>query len=187
MDSMLSLDNFKIVFLFLLEMVEDDYFSNKVDHNISIDDDQSIYYKRMVRYVKEFHDMRRKLCEQLMSSLSCFEFGMELMNARDVNVYHHIPVNGVQCYIDKKPIQEGITMIIGGKNMFCISKRYEKLIYNLFLLMHLPDEIQKEYKEYKDTTYNASVNTFVEACHQRRLKFYYIKFKTIINYIESNI
>lgn len=187
MDSMLTLDNFEIVFLFLLEMVEDDYYSNKVDTIISLDNDHSVYYKRMVRHVKEFHDMRRKLCEQVMSSLSCFDFGMELMNAKEVSVYHHIPVNGVQCYIDKKPIQEGITLVIGSKKMYCISKRYEKLIYNLFLLMHLPDEIQKEYKKYKDTTYNASVKSFVEACHQRQLKFYYIKLKNIIQYIESNI
>ena len=68
---MLTLANFKVVFEFLLRSVDDPYYSAKVDQYISMDNDDSIHYKRMVRYVKEFHEMRRKAVENVMQRLSC--------------------------------------------------------------------------------------------------------------------
>lgn len=184
---MISLDNFKIVFEFFLRGVNDPYFSSKVDQYVSLDNDQSIHYKRMVRFVKEFHDVRRRACQRVMESLQCFDLGMMLMNAMQVQIRHIVPKNGVNCYLDKTHITEGITMFIDKKHMLCVSKRYEKILYQLYLLMHMPDQIKKEYVEYKAFSYDDSIDSFINESHQRRLKFYYIKLKTILEYIETII
>ena len=187
MDSMLTLANFKVVFEFLLRSVDDPYYSAKVDQYISMDNDDSIHYKRMVRYVKEFHEMRRKAVENVMQRLSCYEFGMMLMNAQHVQVYHCIPINGVICHIDKKKCNDGVTLLIDNKKMVCVSKRYEKILYTMFLLMHMSDQIQKVFRQYKSTHYQATVDSFISHSHQRHLKFYYIKLKNMLEYIETNI
>lgn len=184
---MLSLDNFRVVFEFILHRVDDPYYSNKVDQHVSLENEQSIYYKRMVRYVKEFHEIRRKSCQRVMEAYNCFDLGMMLMNAMQVQVHHMVPKNGVECYLDKQTITDGITMIIDKKNMLCVSKRYEKILYTIYLLMHMPDQIAKEYMEYKAISYNNSIPHFIQESHERRLKFYYIKLKTMLEYIETNI
>ena len=66
---------------------------------MSLENEQSIYYKRMVVMSRNSRDSSNRV--NVMEAYNCFDLGMMLMNAMQVQVPYGSK-NGVECYLDKQ-------------------------------------------------------------------------------------
>lgn len=145
---MQDFETFKRIFHFFIESKMNPKYVENIDALIQ-SNEASAKLKSLIASVQSFHSMRQTLCGQIFEHLNNHSILHQLISAGRVEQYDCVANKSV-CAFSSQTLskQQGITLIIGVKtpHIVTIHKRFKRLIYNFWYLVHFTDEIIKEIK-----------------------------------------
>jgi len=143
---MQNFETFQKIFKFFVESKLNNKYVSNIDQQIH-SNDASKETKKLIGDVHTFHIMRQQLCGKIFEHLNNHAILHELINATAVQQYDTVPQN-TTCIFSKQNMnpKQGITIIVGTKNhkIVTLHKRFKRLIYNFWYLVHFTDEIMKD-------------------------------------------
>ena len=200
---MLDFDTFCKIFYFFVRSKMDVNYIKTVDSELNLEDSAAV---SLVERVKEFHQMRGVLCKQIMSHLNegvehkgavAEQLLNSFSNASGVEHYSCAPV-GSTCVVTGLGLnpQNGCLLVVDHQMSYTIDKRFKTMLFNLWYLVHLPNEMtlevfkwlhdQPEWKQGKTdvTTAVVHVQHYEDNNFAKRA---YIKLTSVCKYIQSEM
>lgn len=205
---MLDFDTFCKIFYFFVRSKMDANYIKAVDSNLNLENSAAM---SLVEQVKEFHQMRSVLCKQIMSH---FNEGAEhkgtehkgtgteqllvsFCQASGVEHYSCAPL-GSTCVVTGLGLnpQNGCLIVVDHQMSYTIDKRFKTMVFNLWYLVHLPNELTLEVFKWLHNQPdwkqgNADVATAVVQVQQYEdnnfAKRAYIKLTSVCKYIQSEM
>ena len=141
---MQTFESFHTVYSFFLHAHLDPKYVARIDEEID-NNSASKETKKLIQDVKAFHELRGSLCGQIKDHLSNNAILSELLKSRGLEQYNSVPKQS-KCIISGGMISgsQGILLMMDGVRPFVVHNRYKVLLYNFWVLAHLPDEIANE-------------------------------------------
>lgn len=153
--------------------------------------------KKLIGHVQTFHTMRQQLCGQIFEHLNNHPLLHELIPSVAVEQYDSVAHNSVCAFTNQTMAQkQGITLIISTKNshIVTIHKRFKRLLYIFWYLVHFADEIMIDINKWLSTqrwwVRGQRVNVtkrIVEHQDSNFAKKTYVKLKSINQYIQTDM
>ncbi len=103
--------------------------------------------KALVADVQSFHGMRQHLCGRVIQHLHNHPVLHELIAAGRVEQHDTVAHKSLCTFTNQTMAQhQGMTLIISGRkpHIVTINKRFKRLVYSFWYLVHFADEIMKE-------------------------------------------
>jgi len=180
------------------------FVTSKLEHGYVQTIDQQIHsntasdkIKKLIGDVHTFHTMRQQLCGKIFEHFNNHSLLHELINTTSVEQYDSTPQNST-CILSKQVMsqKQGTTLIIGinKTHVVTIHKRFKRLLYNFWYLVHFTDEIMKDIKTWLESQrwwrrgYCINVTDRI-ITHQDKMfaKRAYVKLKSINTYIHQEM
>lgn len=189
-------ETFKRIFHFFVESKLNPKYVDHIDQQIS-SNEASSETKTLISDVQAFHNMRQHLCGSIFQYLHNHPILHELISAGRVEQHDSAAHKSVCAFTNQTmTLQQGMTLIIGSKtpHIVTIHKRFKRLLYNFWYLVHFTDEIIKEIKVWlvkqrwwkRGTCSNVSERIMK---HQDGMfaKQAFVKLKTVNQYIQNEM
>lgn len=193
---MQNFETFEDIFrFFVTSKLENDYVET-IDQQIHLNT-ASDKIKKLIGDVHIFHTMRQQLCGKIFEHFNNHPLLHQLINTTSVEQYNSTPQDS-RCVLSKQVMSQnqGTTLIIGVKknHVVTIHKRFKRLLYNFWYLVHFTDEIMKDIRtwlEYQRWWRRGNCKNVIERIivHQDRIfaKKAYVKLKGINTYIQHEM
>lgn len=153
--------------------------------------------KKLIANVQTFHAMRQQLCGQIFDHLNNHPLLHELISSSMVEQYDSVAHNSVCTFTNQTLTQkQGMTLVIGAKNTHIVTvhKRFKRLLYNFWYLVHFTDEIMQDIHKWLSTqrwwTRGKQANVTEKIVQHQDSKFAkkaYVKLKSITDYIQRDM
>lgn len=204
-DDMLDFDTFCNIFYFFVHAKLDANYVNKVDSDLDLETTAAM---RLVGQVKEFHQMRSVLCQQILSHLNqdtaaehrstaADQLLSSFCNASGVEQYSCAPL-GSTCVVTGLELgpNNGCLLVVDHHVSYTIDKRFKTMVFNLWYLVHLPNELTMDvFKWLQDQPHwkqgKTDVPTAIEQIQHYEdnnfAKRAYIKLTSVCNHIQSEM
>lgn len=193
---MQDFDTFKRIFHFFVQSKLNPKYVDTLDALVR-SNEASKDTKSLIAGVQSFHSMRQTLCSQIFAHLNNHGILHELISAGRVEQYDSTAPKSVCAFSDQLlTSQQGITLVVGAKTpqIFTVHKRFKRLIYSFWYLVHFTDEIIKEIKPWLSKQRwwvrgNCSDVSERIMHHQDAMfaKQSYVKVKSISEYIQGHL
>jgi len=195
---MLDFDTFCNIFYFFVRSNMDTNYVKTVDNDLDLDNSAAI---GLVEQVKNFHQMRSVLCQEIMSHLKQGTMSEELLvsfcRASGVEQYSCAP-SGSTCAITGLELHphNGCLLVVDQHMSYTIDKRFKTMVFHLWYLVHLPNELTLEvFKWLHDKPRwkqgKTDVHSVVEQIQNYEdnnfAKRAYIKLTSVCKYIQSDM
>jgi hypothetical protein len=200
---MLDFDTFCNIFYFFVRAKMDANYIKQVDCDLGLENNAAM---RLVGQVKEFHQMRSVLCQQIMSHLNqgtgpqgavAEQLLDSFCRASGVEQYSCAPTGSI-CVVTGLELgpQNGCLLVVDHQMCYTIDKRFKTMVFNLWYLGHLPNELTLEVFKWLHDQPNwkqgkTDVPTAVAQIQQYEdnnfAKRAYIKLTSVCNYIQSEM
>lgn len=142
---MQNFEIFERVFTFFVKSKLNEGYVQNIDEQIH-DNVASKQLKQLITDVHTFHTMRQELCGKIFEHLNNHSLLHELIHSTAIQQYNSVPQQSICIFSQQKlSQQQGITIIIGTKKMHIVTlhKRFKRLLYNFWYMVHFTDEIMK--------------------------------------------
>jgi len=192
---------FVTIFTFLVRSHLDSSYITKVDTSLK-NNEATASTKKMVQNVREFHAMRRNLIQKVYEHVGCDSFVTHFVRCIGIEQYNCVPKKSI-CAISHQTLtpDQGILVILRQNNgqllPYAVHTRFKRVLYNVWFLIHLPQEIMitihhwlrnqlwwqtKTALDYEEVvrrivTYNDGI--FIKKC--------YVKLKDIGSHLQSDV
>lgn len=187
------MESFENIFTFFVKSFYNKGYIEKIDNSIlteTICEETSL----MIEQVTNFHSMRHELCTKIFDYLSNNKLLHMLVSASGLEQFDVVP-NGSICFISgqKLKAKQGILLYINNQNVNCVTvhKRFKRILYNFWYLVHFSDEIMIDIKKWISTQHIENSEYMIDVIlkHQDKLfmKKAYVKLKNINEYIQSEM
>lgn len=196
-----SYQDFIIIFSFLVRSHLDKEYIQTIDKKLK-NNDASSQVKQMVQKVRDFHNMRSNLIQTVYKHLGPGAFITQFSRCTGIEQYNTVPTSS-SCALTNEEIQpkQGILIILHHVNgeyiPFTIHKRFKRLLYSVWFLVHTPKEIMLPINKWLKTQtwwINKNINNYEEVVarivkynEEIFIKKSYIKLKDIGTHIQSDI
>ena len=200
---LLDFDAFCNIFYFFVRSKMDPNYVQKVDSDLDLENNAAM---SLVEQVKEFHQMRSVLCQQIMSHLNrgTGHEGTttgELLNkfccASSVEQYSCVPQGSI-CVVTGLELdpKDGCLLVVDRQTSYTMNKRFKTIVFNLWYLVHLPNELTLEVFKWLHTQPNwkrgkIDLHTTVEQIQHHEdnnfAKRAYIKLTSVCKYIQREM
>ena len=195
---MQRLDIFQNIYkFFIISKLNPNYVKN-IDQQIK-NDQQDESTKLLIQSVQEFHKMRQTLCSKVFTFFEDNELLYKFINASGIRQYDSVPQNST-CIFTKQKIKQdqGILIILNCQTqteIYTVHKRFKRVLYNFWYLVHFTDEINLELTKWltKQHWWSTGLDNkdIVERilCYQDNVfvKKSYVKLKSIGQYIQTEM
>lgn len=202
---MLDFDTFCTIFYFFVHAKLDTNYVSQVDSALDLENNAAM---RLVGQVKEFHQMRSVLCQQILSHLNqdttaehpatAAEQLLDIFcKASGVEQYSCAPL-GSTCVVTghELGLNNGCLLVVDRKTSYTIDKRFKTMVFNLWYLVHLPNELtldvfkwlqdQPHWKQGK-TNVSSAIEQIQHYEDNNFAKRAYIKLTSVCNHIQSEM
>ena len=145
---MQNFETFEDIFGFFVTSKLENGYVQSIDQQIH-SNTASDTIKKLIGDVHIFHTMRQQLCGKIFEHFNNHPLLHELINTTSVEQYDSTPLNSTCIFTSKVMSQkQGTTLIIGVNktHLVTIHKRFKRLLYNFWYLVHFTDEIMKDIK-----------------------------------------
>jgi len=195
---MLDFETFCNIFYFFVRCEMDASYVNTVDSGLGLEETGAI---ELVEQVKNFHRMRSVLCQDIMRHLNRTPMTGKLLDsfcrASGVEQYGSAPP-GSTCVLTGLELnpQNGCLLVVDHQMSYTIDKRFKTAVFNLWYLVHLPQELTLEVFKWLRTQHhwNHGKTDIPTAVGQIRnyednnfAKRAYIKLTKVCKYIQSDM
>lgn len=196
-----SYQDFTIIFSFLVRSNLDKEYINSIDKKLK-NNEASPEMKTMVQKVREFHNMRSNLIQTVYKHLGPDAFITQFSRCSGIEQYNKVPSKS-KCSLTNEEIRpdQGILIILHHANgefiPYTIHKRFKRLLYSVWFLVHSPKEImlpiykwlnhQLWWKNKNVNNYDEIVSRILKYNEEIFIKKSYIKLKDIGTHIQSDI
>ena len=141
---------FKDIYKFFIMCNLDPNYVTNIDAKIKRNE-ESEDTKQLIKNVQEFHKMRQTLCSKVFKFFNNHELLHKFIKASGLEQYDVVPKNSVCIFTNKKLNEDhGILIILhtsSTKNIFTVHKRFKRILYNFWYLIHFADEINLKNSE----------------------------------------
>lgn len=143
---MLDFETFCNIFYFFVRCEMDASYVDTVDSDLGLEESRAIV---LVEQVKDFHRMRSVLCQEIMCHLNQDSVTGNLLEsfcrASGVEQYSSAP-SGSTCVLTGLELGErnGCLLVLDHQLSYTIDKRFKTAVFNLWYLVHLPQELTLE-------------------------------------------
>lgn len=193
---MQDFETFKRIFHFFVESKLNPNYVNKIDQQLT-SNEAPTEIKKLIEDVQAFHSMRQSLCGHIFRHLNNHPILHELISAGRVELYDSVARKSMCAFTNQNmATHQGLTLIIGTKapHIVTIHKRFKRLVYNFWYLVHFTDEIVKEIKSWltkqrwwkRGACHNVS-ERILEHQNSMFAKQAFVKLKTINEYIQREM
>jgi len=189
-------ETFRNIFRFFVESKLNKKYVETIDKEISANT-ASPETKKLIDHIQTFHTMRQQLCGQIFEHLNNHPLLHELISSVAVEQYDSVAHNSVCAFTGQTMTQkQGMTLVIGTKNSHIVTlhKRFKRLIYNFWYLVHFVDEIMQDINKWLSTQrwwmrgQDANITQrIVRHQNSNFAKKAYVKLKSINNYIQRDM
>ena len=110
--------------------------------------------KTLIENIQTFHTLRQQLCGQIFEHLNNHPLLHELISSMTLEQYDSVARKSVCAFTSQSMTQkQGITLVIGVKNrhIVTIHKRFKRLLYTFWYLVHFTDEIMQDIYKWLST------------------------------------
>jgi len=193
---MQDFDTFKRIFHFFVESKLNPKYVDNIDQQLS-SNEASDETKKLIDDVQSFHRMRQSLCGHIFRHLDNHPILHGLIVAGRVEQHDSVARKSVCAFTNQNmSTHQGLTLVIGSKtpHIVTIHKRFKRLIYNFWYLVHFTDEIIKEIKHWlvkqrwwKRGNCPDVSRRVLEHQNSMFVKQAFVKLKTINEYIQREM
>jgi len=137
---------FQQIFKFFVDSKLNPDYVSRIDSQIS-SNEASPELKSLISEVKSFHGMRQQLCGRIFEHLHNHPILHEFIQSSRVEQHDTAARKSTCAFTNQTMAQnQGMTLIVGTKNIHIVTihKRFKRLLYNFWYLVHFTDEILKE-------------------------------------------
>ena len=195
---MLDFETFCNIFYFFVRCEMDASYVKTIDSDLGLEETGAI---ELVEQVKKFHRMRSVLCKEIMYHLNQASMTGNLLDsfcrASGVEQYGSAPL-GSTCVLTGLALtpQNGCLLIVDHQMSYTIDKRFKTAVFNLWYLVHLPQEMTLEVFKWLRTQphWNQGKTDIPTALEQIQkyednnfAKRAYIKLTSVCKYIQSDM
>ena len=162
----------------------------------------TLQVKNMIQQVREFHNMRSSFIQKVYNHVGSDSFVSQFARCSGIEQYNSVPKKSICALSNENILQsQGILLILHhvNGNMIPITahKRFKRLLYSVWFLVHSPKEIMLPITKWLDTqlwwknktldSYDKIVQRIVSYNDEIFVKKSYIKLKDIGTHIQSDI
>lgn len=195
---MLDFETFCNIFYFFVHCEMDASFVDTIDSDLGLEETGAI---ELVKQVKDFHQMRSVLCQEIMCHLNQASVTGKLLDsfcrASGVEQYGSAPP-GSTCVLTGLELtpQNGCLLVVDHQMSYTIDKRFKTAVFNLWYLVHLPQELTLEVFKWLRTQHQwnqgkTDIPTAVALIRKHEdnnfAKRAYIKLTEVCKYIQSDM
>ena len=145
---MQKFDTFLAVFEFFIKSQFDTNYVKKIDLDIK-SNQASVELEQLVENVKSFHTMRQSMCAVIFEYFNNHPLLFELIETQSLEQYDTVSDKS-NCIFTKDLLKQtqGITIVLKNNpvRIVTVHKRFKRILYNFWYLIHFTDEIHKEIK-----------------------------------------
>lgn len=193
---MQDFDTFKRIFCFFVRSKLEPKYVDSIDQQINANEAPA-EIKTLVSDVQSFHGMRQNLCGHVLRHLHNHPVLHELITAGRVEQHDSVAHKSLCTFTNQTMTQhQGMTLIISGRkpHIVTMNKRFKRLLYSFWYLVHFADEIMKEIKTWLQTQRwwtRGSCPDVTERILQHQDSMFakqaYVKLKGINQYIQEEM
>ena len=196
-----SYKDFVVIFTFLIRSNLDTNYIKEIDTSLK-NNEATSQIKNMVQQVREFHNMRSSFIQKVYNHVGSDSFVSQFARCSGLEQYNSVPKKST-CALTNEEIvsSQGILLILHHANgdiiPITVHKRFKRLLYSVWFLVHSPKEImlpiwkwlntQMWWKNKTLSNYNDIVQRIVTYNDEIFIKKSYIKLKDIGTHIQSDI
>lgn len=145
---MQDFETFRKVFRFFVQSKLNPKYVETIDEQLrSNEADSSL--KTLIADVQAFHNLRQTLCGHVFRHLDNHQLLHDLISAGRVEQHDSVAHKSVCAFTEQALApHQGMTLLIGCKTprIATVHKRFKRLLYNFWYLVHFTDEVYKEIK-----------------------------------------
>ena len=189
-------ETFQSIFRFFVDSKLNKKYVETIDKEMG-DNTASDETKKLIEHVQTFHNMRQQMCGQIFEHLNNHPLLHELITSVAVEQYDSVARNSVCAFTNQRMAQkQGITLVFSAKNnhIVTIHKRFKRLLYIFWYLVHFADEIMMDINKWLATQrwwrrgqHIDITKRIVEYQDSNFAKKTYIKLKSINEYIQRDM
>lgn len=155
--------------------------------------------EEIVHAVKSFHEMRQQLSGKIYDHVPNHALLNDMIRAQKVEQYHKTPDKSI-CALTGEPLKDGILCVLcidSEMKLFTVHKRFKRILYNFWILIHFPEQIILDIRNWLNTQTwwrrgqisNAKEILQRIISHKENIFFKkaYIKMKDIGHYIQNEM
>jgi len=189
-------ETFRDIFRFFVESKLNKKYVESIDKEMGANT-ASAETKKLIENIQTFHNMRQQLCGQIFEHLNNHPLLHELISTVSVEQYDSVAHNSVCAFTGQAMTQkQGMTLVIGVKNSHIVTmhKRFKRLLYNFWYLVHFVDEIMQDINRWLSTQrwwlrgrHANATKRIIEHQDSNFAKKAYVKLKSINDYIQRDM
>jgi len=196
---MMDFGQFESVYYFFVKLEMDHNYVKSIDDKMKSDVNNSTLL--LIRQIKEFHTMRRELCQSVLNhfqnkgiSKTAFD---SFNNSSSVLEYSVAPHGSVCAFTGNRlTAKNGFMIVVDKKSPFTIDRRLKTIIYNFWYILHLPQEMTKEAIDFLNTKKiwrdgRIQVNAVIDKLRNSKKNIFakraYVKLSSVCKYIQKDM
>lgn len=189
-------ETFRDIFRFFVESKLNKKYVESIDKEMGANT-ASAETKKLIENIQTFHNMRQQLCGQIFEHLNNHPLLHELISTVSVEQYDSVAHNSVCAFTGQAMTQkQGMTLVIGVKNSHIVTmhKRFKRLLYNFWYLVHFVDEIMQDINRWLSTQrwwlrgqHANATKRIIDHQDSNFAKKAYVKLKSINDYIQRDM